>query len=546
MGERIRNFNWRYTSVGTPEKWPQSLRTTLSIILNTKSPMFLWWGKDLIQFYNDAYRPSLGKNGKHTYALGQSGEDCWPEIWTIIKPLIDQVLSGGEATWSEDQLVPIYRNGKLEDVYWTFGYSAVNNESGKVGGVLVVCNETTEKVKTIQTLQYKEQTVRNLFSQAPVAVAIFKGPTFIVELANKKVLEYWDRTLEQVINKPLFEALPEVAGQGFEELLTQVMTTKEKYVAKERCITLKRGGKLEKTYINFIYEPYRDLKGCITGVVVVANEITDIVLSRKAIEENAEQLEKSVQERTKDLQKVNAELEKVNNQLKEFAYAASHDLQEPLRKITTFINMIAAEEKDHLSDNSKRLFQKVVVSSGRMSLLINDLFILSQVSNYDYSREDVDLNVILERVTEDLSVEIEQSAAIIHSNSFCIIQGIPRQIQQLFQNMLSNAIKYAKKDVAPVIFIKHQLIAPSENPLQNLELNTTYCKISFEDNGIGFNQEYAGKIFQMFYRLHSKAEYSGTGIGLAICKRISENHNGIIEVESQEGKGTKFDIYLKM
>jgi PAS domain S-box-containing protein len=545
MGERIRNFDWNYTSVGSPEHWPQSLRTTLSIILNTRSPMFLWWGKDLIQFYNDAYRPSLGNNGKHPYALGQSGEDCWPEIWTIIKPLIDQVLAGGEATWSEDQLIPIYRNGKMEDVYWTFGYSAVIDENGKVGGVLVVCSETTAKVKNFQALQSKEETLQNIFSQAPVAIAIFRGPSFIIDFANEKVLEYWARSYEEVINKPLFEALPEAAGQGFEELLTHVMATGEKYIAKEHSINLNRNGKLEKTYINFLYEPYYNLHGTVRGVLVVANEITDTVSSRKALEENADQLERSVRERTTELRKANVELEKTNNQLKEFAYAASHDLQEPLRKITTFINMITEVEKGDLTDKSKIIFKKVISASERMNLLIGDLFVLSQISNYDHSIEEIDLNVVLERVTEELSMEIEQSGAIIHKDNFSAIRGITRQMQQLFQNLISNAIKYSKKEEAPVIYIKQGSVKTNDQPFDDLEPFTTYNKISFLDNGIGFSQEYSQKIFQMFYRLHGKSEYSGTGIGLAICKRIAENHKGIIKVESEEGIGSRFDVYLK-
>jgi len=146
MGRLTREFDWSKTPVGSVEQWPQSLRTTVSIILSSKFPMFLWWGKDLTQFYNDAYRPSLGNNGKHPYALGQRGQECWPEIWPIIYPLIEQVLTTGESTWSEDQLIPIYRNGQLEDVYWTFGYSPITGESNTVEGVLVVCNETTEKV----------------------------------------------------------------------------------------------------------------------------------------------------------------------------------------------------------------------------------------------------------------------------------------------------------------------------------------------------------------------------------------------------------------
>ncbi|WP_462255134.1 PAS domain S-box protein [Ferruginibacter sp.] len=153
MGALIREKDWSKTGVGNPETWPQSLRTTLSILLNSKFPMFLFWGTDLICFYNDAYRPSLGKEGKHPYILGERGEEHWTEIWHIIKPLIDQVLAGGEASWNEDQLIPIYRNNKIEDVYWTFSYSPVNDESGKPAGVFVTCNETTDKVETLQKLK---------------------------------------------------------------------------------------------------------------------------------------------------------------------------------------------------------------------------------------------------------------------------------------------------------------------------------------------------------------------------------------------------------
>ncbi|MDQ6904399.1 MAG: PAS domain-containing sensor histidine kinase, partial [Bacteroidota bacterium] len=129
------------------------LHTTLSIILNSKFPMFLFWGKDQICFYNDAYRPSLGNNGKHPGILGMNGKDAWPEIWEFIKPIIDQVLSGGEASWNEDQLLPIYRNGKMEDVYWTFSYSPVIDETGKPSGVFVTCSETTEKVMNTERLK---------------------------------------------------------------------------------------------------------------------------------------------------------------------------------------------------------------------------------------------------------------------------------------------------------------------------------------------------------------------------------------------------------
>lgn len=157
MGELIRQKDWSKTTLGIPETWSQSLRLALSIILNTKFPMFLFWGDELLCFYNDAYRPSLGIDGKHPAMLGGRGEDHWQEIWIDIKPLIDNALSGGEANWSEDQLLPIYRNGKMENAYWTFSYSPINNEYGKSEGVFVTCVETTKKMEAIKELKISQE-----------------------------------------------------------------------------------------------------------------------------------------------------------------------------------------------------------------------------------------------------------------------------------------------------------------------------------------------------------------------------------------------------
>lgn len=153
MGKLMRSKDWSTTSLGSPDQWPQSLKTTLNIVINSRFPMFLWWGSELTCFYNDAYRPSLGQYGKHPQILGEPAKEAWTEIWPVISPLIDHVLSTGEATWMEDQLIPIYRNGKLEDVYWTFSYSPVIDESGDITGVLVTCTETTEKIHTYKKLE---------------------------------------------------------------------------------------------------------------------------------------------------------------------------------------------------------------------------------------------------------------------------------------------------------------------------------------------------------------------------------------------------------
>lgn len=286
MGAMTRAKDWSKTAVGAVESWPQSLRTTLGILLNSKFPMFLFWGPEHICFYNDAYRPSLGNDGKHPNILGQKGAEYWPEIWDFIGPLIDQVLTEGEATWHEDLLLPIYRNGKMEDVYWTFSYSPVTNDDGQTTGVLVICNETTDKVNIRKKLENSNERYRNNILQTPNAMCIFRGPDYVVEIANELMLEIWERKEHEVFNKPIFESLPEVTGQGLEDILLKVYTTGERFTANELPVKLTRNGKIVDTFINVVYEALKEPDGTISGIVAIANDVTIEVNARDAIKES--------------------------------------------------------------------------------------------------------------------------------------------------------------------------------------------------------------------------------------------------------------------
>jgi len=296
MGALTRAKDWSKTSVGAVETWPQSLRTTLGILLHSKFPMFLFWGPDHICFYNDAYRPSLGKEGKHPEILGKKGAEYWPEIWDFIGPLIDQVLTNGEPTWHEDQLVPIFRNGKIEDVYWTFSYSPVTNDDGTISGVLVVCTETTDKVNIRKGLEESNERYRNNILQTPNAMCIFRGKDFVVEIANKLMLEIWEREEHQVLNKPVFEAIPEAAGAGLEDLLMNVYLTGERFTANELPVKLTRNGKVVNTFINVVYEALKEPDGTISGIVAIANDVTLLVNARNIIEESEKKFKNIVQQ----------------------------------------------------------------------------------------------------------------------------------------------------------------------------------------------------------------------------------------------------------
>src|SRR5580698_8979456 len=187
MGALTRAHDWSGTPLGNPETWPQSLRTAVRILLNTNHPMFIWWGPELIQFYNDAYRQTMGPE-RHPSALGQRGRECWAEIWDIIGPQIEQVMSGGGATWHENQLVPVTRHGRLEQVYWTYGYSPIDEDDG-IGGFLVVCRDVTEHVFAEQALRQSEAEFRTLAEAVPHHVWTAR-PDGLLNWFNPRVYEY--------------------------------------------------------------------------------------------------------------------------------------------------------------------------------------------------------------------------------------------------------------------------------------------------------------------------------------------------------------------
>lgn len=291
MGRLVKTHNWASSSLGMPSTWPQNLHTSLGILLNSKFPMFLFWGPDLICFYNDAFRPSLGNDGKHPDMLGMRGEIAWPEIWHIIKPLIDEVLDGG-SVWYEDMLVPIFRNGKIEDVYWTFSYSPVLDESGRPAGVFVTCVETTKNVK--KQIEESERNFKNTILQSPVAMALLKGPHHVLEIINASMLELIGRQLEEVINRPIFESIPEGVQQGFKDYFDSVYNTGKGLAFKGIPVTLIRNGKEETFYCDVRYEPYRDEHNDVTGIISIAVDVTEQVAARKKIEESQKQLQFSL------------------------------------------------------------------------------------------------------------------------------------------------------------------------------------------------------------------------------------------------------------
>ena len=901
--------------------------------------MFLYWGPDLTCFYNDAFRISLGENGKHPHILGMPGHLAWSEIWQTIGPLLHNTLATGESIWNENMLLPIHRNGVLEDVYWTFSYTPVIAEQGRIGGILgtgmevtaqiaarrsltekadllslvidaaemgfwdidlsrgtvnsnerlrslfgfashthpnreqffdriaekdrqrvrdaseksrspggdglfdieftisipglpdrqiraagkTTCDpagtpvhfsgmvqDVTQKNQLMAGLEASQRSLIGLFEDAPVAIAtIGSDEALTFQTANRFYRELVGRNPDQLLGKPLLEALPELKGQGFDQLLKDVLQSQVPFTAYEVPVELHHQGQPVTVYLNFSYIPRTTTNGVVNGILVTATDVTVQVRARRAVEEKeaefrslieaapfpigvyigpefeiaqanpaiiaiygktsdvigkkyldlnpelvdqgiAEQLrevystgkpfysgtrrvdiltngarqiyyfhysfvplfdssgkvygilntgadvtelelarqrardaessllsaielaeladwsvdlehrllrlsprlkqwtgilkdeiplavifdyvpaenrpavaasygkvfrsaslvsidiehplinpetgsrrfvhvrgqgvedartgkfrvtgtmqdvteqrasqwelERKVAEHTADLAAANAalqlaitaleqknmELKYSNDELAQYAYVTSHDLQEPLRKIRFYSNAI--QEQFPLVPGANAYFQKIIQSAGRMTQLIQDLLTFSRLLDTGEAMQPVDLTQVMKAVVDDFELAIHEKDAIVRVEEMPVVTGMALQLNQLLQNLLSNALKFSDPGRTPVIRITARLVPAGEvATFFHQPQDVSYYEIAVTDNGIGFEPEYASYIFEPFKRLHGRDAFTGSGIGLALCRRIAANHRGYIYAQSTPGAGSRFCIIL--
>ena len=244
------------------------------------------------------------------------------------------------------------------------------------------------------------------------------------------------------------------------------------------------------------------------------------------------------------LEEKNQALLKSNKELSAFNHIASHDLQEPLRKIQTFISLITAKERDNMSQTAKDYLDRIQASATRMRALIDDLLLFSSANKTENSFETADLNDLLRGAQEELAEEMADKKAVVESVDLPTLSVIPFQISQLFINLINNSLKYSDPARPPHVAVAYAVVKAEEYPTLSVEPTKTYHEITFKDNGLGFDEQYADSIFNLFQRLHHKNDYPGTGIGLAICKKIVANHGGYISAQSVLGEGAAFKILL--
>ncbi len=422
-----------------------------------------------------------------------------------------------------------YRKNEHEKVIWSRG--VVTFLDGKPTKMQGFAMDVTKNRTMNEQLKENEKTFRQLIDNAPDAVIVIDENSNIL-LWNPKAEEIFGWSSAEILGKTLMDSIiPAKYKTAHFEGIKRLHTTGKSRVLNKTIEITAVNKKNEEFYIALSIAASKW-----NGKPVFISFIRDISKEKIA--------EIELEENRNKLTLKNAELERMNNELSSFSYVAGHDLKEPLRKIRTYSNFIIDKGNKTLPVEIQDYVNRIITSATNMQNLIDDLLAFSRTTSSEKNLMTVDLNQLLTEVTNSLKERIEEKNAKIISTRLPVIQAIPFQFQQLLENIIGNALKYSKPDVAPLINITSGLASGNDHIDQGGHSGMNYNKISISDNGIGFEQEYAEKIFELFQRLHGKDEYSGTGIGLAICKKIVENLDGFISAEGKEGSGSTFNIFI--
>ncbi len=409
---------------------------------------------------------------------------------------------------------------------------AVHDDEGNVIGAMNVHIDITDRKETEQALKISEDRFRLLANSMPQMIWT-ADPEGNLNYFSQPVFAYSGFDKERIFREGWMAIVhPDDRARNI-ELWMHAVRTGEPFHYEHR---FRRHDGAYRWQLSRAIPQY-DEKGNIRMWVGTSTDIHDKRMF-------ADELATQVEERTAELKLSNESLLRSNSELTQFAYVASHDLQEPLRKIQTFVSRIEEMEFATMSEKGKDYFSRIQNASARTQKLIKDLLAFSRTNTMEKSFERTDLNDILAKVKDDLNELLLQKHVTIHSSELPVLPAISFQFAQLFTNLIINSVKFAKKDVAPAIGISCKMVDGRTIAHEQAVADKIYYHITFSDNGIGFEPQFNERVFLVFQRLHTREAYEGTGIGLAICRRIAENHNGFITASGIPGTGATFNIYI--
>ncbi|MDY0963721.1 hybrid sensor histidine kinase/response regulator [Massilia sp. CFBP9026] len=507
MGAMMRAHDWSASPLGHPRTWPQALRTTVGLMLNSKFPMFVAWGGELGFLYNDSYIAILGD--KHPAALGRRFHDVWAEIWLDIHPLVVRALKG-EASYMDRLPLRMRRHGYDEDTWFRFSYSPVRDEDGTVAGMFCACVEMTGEVLAQRYREEENERLVTLFEQAPGIIAVLRGPDHVFELTNRSYLQLVGH--RALVGKAVRDALPEVKGQGFFELLDHVYQTGQPFVGHAVPLRVQRDrdAPLEERFIDFVYQPIHDQHGKVSGIFVEGSDVT----ARKHIED---------------------ELRAANRQKDQFLAMLAHELRNPLAPITTAAQLLQRGQMD--APGIQRASDIIARQAQHMTSLVNDLLDVSRVTRgqVTITREALEVREIVGAAVEQVRPLMDARGHELHceiASGALRVEGDRTRLVQVVSNILNNAAKYT---------------TPGGCIVLSARIEAGDVRVAVRDNGQGIDPPILPYIFDLFIQAERTPDRSqgGLGLGLALVKSLAVLHGGRVEAHSEGlGKGSEFVVYL--
>ncbi|WP_375417704.1 PAS domain-containing protein [uncultured Hymenobacter sp.] len=476
--------------------------------------------------------------------VGLDMVDALPEVEEQgFVALLDRVYQTGETYFGTDTAfeVPPAAGQPARMAYYNFTYQAYQ-ENGQVAGISIFAYGVTEQVRARQERETERQQLAQVFSQAPVAICVFRGPDYVLDVVNPLMGEMLGRPLAELVGRPFFEALPELTSQGLPALLEGVRQTGIPFVAQEQQIRLARHGAGEAGYFTFTYQPLRDAAGRVAAITCVAVEVTGQVEARQRVQDLNEELaaiNEELQATNEELSDANQQLTRTNVDLDNFIYTASHDLKAPITNIEGLLDAL----RQHLPPAARQVEpvpQLLAMMQGaveRFQLTITQLTDITRLQQAQTQpAEAVDLAALVEAVRLDLDPALRGAAADVRVEVSArpYISFAPKNLRSIVYNLLSNAVKY-RHPARPAIVELRAYPATDVGGRAGVVLEV-------QDNGLGLDGAQQAKLFGMFQRLHTHVE--GSGIGLYMVKKIVDNASGTITVESEPGVGSTFRVFL--
>ena len=527
MAERVRAFDWESTAIGPVFEWTETLLGAVNMMLSASHPILLLCGPQLILIYNDAFRPIL--TDRHPHALGARGREFWTDVWPVVGQQLESVFYDGQTVSFKNALVPILRNGKLEEAYFSYSYSPLFERDGRIAGIIAICQDVTaatvadrERVAAVEALRSRQEELDksvialhaerarllNIVQQAPAFFALLEGPSHIISMVNPLYMKLVGN--RDVLGKQVAIALPEAAEQGYVAMLDQVFATGEpvRGQAARFDVTWAEGQVPDERYVDFVYQPLREEDNSISGIIVLGVDVTENKRAQKALVQN---------EKLAAVGRLSASI--------------AHEINNPLGAVTNLLylaglasSMGEVQDYLHRADSELR----------RISTITNQTLSFSKQS----TMKTVDgaellggvINVFQSRLLNG-RVRVEQRV-----RSHDLIRCCEGEIRQVLSNLVSNAIESMQSSGGRLL-LRSRWATNWSNGRKGLI-------ITVADTGTGIHPDVRKKIFEPFFTTKGQ---SGTGLGLSVSLDIVTRHEGSLRVRSTQApnhSGTVFSLFL--